>query len=326
MTHPHLIEIISAAVFGLAVLHTFATKYFERLAHLNPRHAGVWHLLGEVEIVFGFWALVLMLAFALLSGPAQSIAYLEHQNFTEPLFVFVILVVAGTRPILFIARFLVNQAVRFVPIPEQMAFYLLVLTIVPLLGSFITEPAAMTLAALMLRDRYFVQGVSKHLKYATLAVLLVNVSIGGTLTSYAAPPVLMVAAKWKWDTSFMLAMFGWKSAIAVVINSLTATFLFRQSLRALPTQSVMPSDRHTPMLVVLVHLIFLLAVVFFSHHPVVFMGIFLFFLGYTEAYSRHQDPLYVTRRFIGGIFPRGTCRIGWTAKMVAATLARWHGS
>ena len=58
----------------------------------------------------------------------------------------------------------------------------------PLLGSFITEPAAMTLAALMLRDRIFGAGVSSRLKYATLGVLFVNVSVGGTLTHFAAPP------------------------------------------------------------------------------------------------------------------------------------------
>ncbi|RJX33214.1 MAG: hypothetical protein C4516_02105 [Oxalobacter sp.] len=314
MVQNHLIETISASIFAIAVVHTFATKYFERLAHLNPRHAGLWHLLGEVEIVFGFWALVLMLALAAFGDSGDTIRYLERQNFTEPLFVFVILVVAGTRPVLYIARFLVNQAVRFVPLPEQMAFYLLVLTVVPLLGSLITEPAAMTLAALMLRDRYFIQGVSKHLKYATLAVLLVNVSIGGTLTAYAAPPVLMVAATWQWDTSFMLAMFGWKSALAVFINAGAATLLFHRALRALPAQSVMPSEQASPMVVVLVHLLFLFAVVFFSHHPVVFMGIFLFFLGYTEAYPRHQDPLMLREGLLVAFFLAGLVVLGGLQK------------
>ncbi len=314
MIPSHAIEIISAVIFGLAVLHTFATKYFVMLAHVNPRHAGLWHLLGEVEIVFGFWALVLVLMIAGLSTPSQAVAYIEGQNFTEPLFVFVILVVAGTRPILYFARVLVDHAVRFIPLREPMAFYLLVLTVIPLLGSFITEPAAMTLAAMMLRDRYFMQGVSRRLKYATLAVLLVNVSIGGTLTPFAAPPVLMVAAKWNWDVFFMLSTFGWKAALAVGINALGAALLFRKSLSALPSSAALPPVTNTPMTVVAAHLIFLLGVVFFSHHPIVFMGLFLFFLGYTEAYSRHQNPLLLREGLLVAFFLAGLVVLGGLQK------------
>ena len=49
-------EIIAAVIFAIAVLHTFSTKFFAHLAHIQPRHAGLWHLLAEVEVVFGFWA------------------------------------------------------------------------------------------------------------------------------------------------------------------------------------------------------------------------------------------------------------------------------
>lgn len=322
MIRAHLIEIVCAAIFGLAVLHTFATKYFVRLGHINPRHAGLWHLLGEVEIVFGFWALVLVLAVAILSTPSEAIAYIEGQNFTEPLFVFVILVVAGSRPILYFARRLVNHAVRLIPLQEPVAFYLLILTIIPLFGSFITEPAAMTLAALMLRDRYFTRHVSGRLKYATLAVLLVNVSIGGTLTAYAAPPVLMVAAKWNWDTCFMMTTFGWKAAIAVCINAVVVTFLFRKSLASLSPHDAAPAQPHTPMLVIAVHLIFLFGIVVFSHHPVVFMGLFLFFLGYTEAYSRHQDPLLLREGLLVAFSSLGW--LSWVGCKNGGCSRFWH--
>lgn len=314
MAHQNLIEIASAAIFALAVLHTFATKYFEHLAHVNPRHAGVWHLLGEVEIVFGFWALVLVVVLSALAGPADAIAYVEQQNFTEPMFVFVILVIAGSRPILAFSRWLVNRAVKLLPLPEPTAFYLLVLSLVPLLGSFITEPAAMTLAALMLRDRYFVQGVSRKLKYATLAVLLVNVSIGGALTPYAAPPVLMVAAKWQWDSTFMLINFGWKAALAVMINAFAVTLLFRHSLRALVAPDAGETGLQSPPAAVTVHLLFLIGVVIFSHHPIVFMALFLFFLGFTEAYSRHQDPLLLREGLLVAFFLAGLIVLGGQQK------------
>ena len=58
-------EIVATAVFAVAIMHTFATRHFERLAKRHPAHAGLWHLLGEVEVVFGFWAMVLLLLIAL---------------------------------------------------------------------------------------------------------------------------------------------------------------------------------------------------------------------------------------------------------------------
>jgi hypothetical protein len=73
----------------------------------------------------------------------------------------------------------VAGAARALPLERGMAALFVSLSIVPLLGSFITEPAAMTLAALMLRDTLFSRA-SARLKYAALGVLFVNVSIGGS--------------------------------------------------------------------------------------------------------------------------------------------------
>ena len=186
-------EIIAAVIFGIAVLHTFSTKFFAHLAQLHPKHAGLWHLLGEVEVVFGLWAFVMMIALVVLSGRDATVQYLEARNFTEPMFVFVIMVIAASKPILNSVIAAVHGLASFIPIRREVAIYFLCLSAVPLLGSLVTEPAAMTLAALMLKDCYFRRGLSTKLKYATLGALFVNVSIGGALTSFAAPPVLMVA-------------------------------------------------------------------------------------------------------------------------------------
>ena len=71
---PIPIEIIGAVLFCIAVIHTFSTKFFEHLAHTRPAHAGVWHLLGEVEVVFGFWAMVLVVAMMIIDGKQAAIA------------------------------------------------------------------------------------------------------------------------------------------------------------------------------------------------------------------------------------------------------------
>ncbi|MEY2683524.1 MAG: hypothetical protein RJA09_668 [Pseudomonadota bacterium] len=307
--NPQTIEVIAAALFAVAVLHTFSTSFFERLAHRQPRHAGLWHLLGEVEVVFGFWAMVLMVLMFATSGQQTALAYLDSRNFTEPMFVFAIMVVAASKPILELAGAMVRWVVRFMPMPGGVATYFLVLALVPLLGSFITEPAAMTLAALMLRDALLSQPVSNRLKYATLGVLFVNISIGGTLTPFAAPPVLMVAAKWNWDMGYMIANFGWKAAVAVVLNAGVVTWLFRRQLGHMG--AVAQRQRMTvPASAVVVHMALLVLIVVFAHHPKVFVPVFLLFMGYATAYRQHQNPLILREGFLVAFFLAGLVVLG----------------
>lgn len=307
---PTPIEMIGTALFAVAILHTFSTAFFEHLAHSRPAHAGLWHLLGEVEVVFGFWAFVLIAAMFVTDGPAATTQYLDTRNFTEPLFVFAIMVVAGTRPVLHAASIGVRELSRCVPLPRAAAVYFTILALLPLLGSFITEPAAMTLAALMLRDRFYRHGLSRRFTYATLGVLFVNISIGGTLTPFAAPPVLMVAHTWNWDFPFMLATFGWKAALAVVINALGATLLFRTELRRLSAAERDSSSGTIPLTMVLLHVAFLGLLVLFAHHPVLFMGVFLFFLGVAHAYEQYQDRLILREGLLVAFFLAGLVVLG----------------
>jgi len=304
------LEITGAALFTLAVLHTFSTRYFEHLAHTRTAHAGVWHLLGEVEAVFGFWAFVLILFMALAYGWGTSSLYLESLHFTEPMFVFVIMVIAASRPVMQLAGDSVSAVGKLVPAAPATAGYFLSLSLVPLLGSLITEPAAMTLAALMLRDRIFASGASNRLRYATLGVLFVNVSVGGTLTNFAAPPVLMVAAKWDWTTAFMLSNFGVKATLAVLINAIGVTLLFRRELSARATEPAARSHPRVPPLFVLLNAMILAAVVFTNHLPEAFMGLFLLFLGLSEAYRRHHDRLMLREGLMVAFFLAGLVVLG----------------
>jgi hypothetical protein len=305
------IETIAAAIFALALAHTFAAKQFERLSHRFPRHAGLFHLLGEVEVVFGFWAMVLIALMALSSGSSHALEYAESRNYTEPLFVFVVMVIAASRPVLATVMSLVNAIARLLPVQTPLATAWLGLAAVPLLGSLVTEPAAMTIAALMLAPQVFRSQVPEGLKYLALGVLFVNVSIGGTLTSYAAPPVLMVASTWHWDSGFMFATFGWKAAAAVLVNATVATFVLRHHLRPiLPGDDGLSPSERVPLPVVMVHLALLAAVVLFAHHPVIFLGLFLMFLGFAQAYDRHQSPLIIKEALLVGFFLAGLVVLG----------------
>ena len=313
MNNPgHLLEIIAAGLFAVALVHTFAAKQFERLSHRFPRHAGLFHLLGEVEVVFGFWAMVLVLAIALVAGSAPALAYAESRHYTEPLFVFVVMVIAASRPILQAVMAAVAAIASILPIRTAWASAWLGLAAVPLFGSLITEPAAMTIAALMLAPQIFRPDVPERMKYLALGVLFVNVSIGGTLTSFAAPPVLMVAAAWSWDSGYMLATFGWKAAIAVVVNATFATFLLRKHLGDTPAASTAPAPAPAavPLPVVLVHFGFLAVVVLLAHHAVAFLGVFLMYLGFMQAYERHQNPPIIKEALLVAFFLAGLVVLG----------------
>ena len=323
-TQDPAVQVTAAIIFAVALGHTFAAKQFERLTQRYPKHAGLFHLAGEVEVVFGFWAIVLVLTMALTSGGASALAYAESRNYTEPLFVFVVMVVAASRPVLMTVIWSVRMTARAMPLPTSLATAWLGLAAVPLFGSIVTEPAAMTIAALMLAPQIFRPEVPERVKYLSIGVLFVNVSIGGTLSAYAAPPVLMVASTWHWDSAFMFATFGWKAAIAVLVNATVCAFVLRRHV--IPTVSNAADsgpEVAVPKTVVAVHLALLAGVVLLAHHPVAFLGLFLMFLGFTQAYERYQSPLIIKEAllvafFLAGLVVLGGMQSWWLQPIVSA--------
>ena len=319
--NPDTVQIVGAIIFAIAILHTFSASFLARFAASYPRHARFWHLLSEVEAVFGFWAIILIAFMMIYSGHAEAVRYLDQRDYTEPMFVFVIMVVAASRPIMQFAAAIVRFFSRIIPLPQALAVYFAIMMVVPLLGSFITEPAAMTLAALMLKELYYRKGISSRLMYMTIGTLFVNVSIGGTLTSFAAPPVLMVAKTWGWDSWYMLTHFGWRSALAIFVNSLFLTILFRKELSRISLPSPEAKDM-VPLAVIAIHLFLLFVVVFFSHHPPVFIGAFLLFMGVATAYPQHQERLLLREGlmvafFLAGLVTLGGQQIWWLQNLFA---------
>lgn len=306
---PSTFEVASAAVFGLALVHVALSSRFERLAKLVPSHAGLFHLLGETEVVFGAWAAVLFAIRVALEGAPVSIGWLEGASFREPLFVFAVMVVAGSRPVVQAAEASIGSLVRILPFRSGISRSIAVLGVAPLLGSFITEPAAMTVAALLLGRWILLEGTSVRLRMSAVAVLFVNVSIGGVLTNYSAPPVLMVAHAWGWDTAFMATTFGTRASAACLVNAAAFAFLFRKELVALPASRTNSGDR-PPLGFVVGNLVLLAAIVAASHHTVLFLGAFLFFLGFAHAYARHHSTLLVREGLLVGFFLAGLVVLG----------------
>lgn len=310
--NPAPTEILATVLFALAVLHTFTVKRFAHWAHKYPNGSiqeNLLHFLAETEVVFGLWAAALFAGIAAMTGSIhEAVVYIESLNYTEPKFVLVVMVVAATRPVVKLGEAVISGIARLLPLREAMAFYIAALIVGPLLGSFITEPAAMTLLALVLKRRYFDLGISRRMAYATLGLLFVNVSIGGTLTHFAAPPVLMVAAKWEWDTVFMLTHFGWRAALSCLASTLIVAFLFRKELLSL--EPVQNRSGHVPAWLTVLHMLFLGAVVGFAHHPDVFFGVFMIFLGLVTATREYQDKLKLKEGLLVGFFLAGLVTLG----------------
>jgi hypothetical protein len=297
-----------AVIFALALAHTFAAGPVGRLAHRYPRHGRVLHALGEVELVFALWAIVLAVAMVAIDGGAAARDYLLTRHYTEPLFVFVILVIASSQPVLQALRSGVEGLAHALPLPHAVATAWLCLAALPLLGSFVTEPAAMTLCALLLAPRVFRADVPERLKYFTLGVLFVNVSIGGTLTP------------WQWDTAFMLRQFGWKAALVVVANATVAVWALRRCLHDAPDSS--PAAR-VPLGLSAVHIAFLAAAVVLAHSPAGLVAVLLVFVAIVRLSGQHRRPLLVVPALLVALFLAGLVVLGgaqqwWLQPLVTA--------
>ena len=319
---PTTLQIIAAIIFALAIIHIFSVKYFEHLAHRSERHSGLFHLLGEIEVVFGIWAMILVIFMFAFMGKTKTMDYVNSRNYVETMFVFVIMVIAATRPILHSVVWLVKKLSNMLPRKGATGFYFVVMCVVPLLGSLITEPAAMTLAALILSDKLFSQGISNKLKYLTLGALFINISVGGTLTNFAAPPILMVAGTWDWSSTFMLTTFGWKAMIAIVINTSLIIIVFYKELSNINIRTTVSEKEKIPKVIVITHFVFLFLVIYFGHYPAFFLSIFLLFLGVTYAYQEYQDRLMLREGllvafFLGGLVILGGQQEWWLKDIIS---------
>lgn len=340
VTVNHGLEKVATVLFALAVAHTFLVGRFRAAAHHYPEGSkmeNLLHLLGEVEAVFLMWAAALFVAIASFGSWHDAVVYIESRDFTEPKFVFAIMVIAATKPVIEVVDGAIKACGRFLqwvtPLSEAAAFLLSALVVGPLLGSFVTEPAAMTVTGLVLKKQFFDRDISKKLMYAILGTLFVHVSIGGTLTNFAAPPVLMVAKTWGWSTEHMLLHFGWKAALATAIAAVGLVLIFTRELQRMTLKSdgeqldSGEKNLSVPVWVKAVHLATLAFVVATSHHSDVFFGGFVMFLGFAAVTKEYQEPLKLKESLLVGGFLAGLVTMGglqdWWLRPLLASLGEF---
>jgi len=317
-------------IFLGAILHTFFSSKFLSWSHaleerhrskvkavagdgVGPGHASaaarVLHFLGEIEAVFGIWCVPLFVVLALRVGWKPAVNYFSHHvSYIEPVFVVVIMAIASTRPILQLAERCL-RAVAGLGGGGTVAWWLTILTLGPVLGSLITEPAAMTISALLLAKQFYALKPSPRLAYATLGLLFVNISVGGALTHFAAPPVLMVAAPWGWTTPFMFARFGWVALLGILVSNALYYFVLRKEFLRLrapaPTADGAPKETPVPCWVTGVHLAFMAWSVLNAHYPALLIGGLLFFLAFYEVTQEYQSDFQLRSPLLVGFFLAG---------------------
>ena len=349
--------LVATIIFVLAIIHTFFAIPITKLSHkVQHDHdakvrrlmaerretaeaddfvnfkATLLHFLGEVEAIFGIWVIALMGAIVAFYDLTTVKTYIMGVNFTEPLFVVIIMALASTRPILHFAETCLSYFAR-IGRQTPAAWWISLMIVAPLLGSFITEPGAMTIAAMLLAKKFYQLKPSPRFAYATLGLLFVNISIGGVMTNFAAPPVLMVAKKWGITSSEMFLHYGDKAIISILISTAVYYFFFRKELAAMEKRAgdhdgdgvgdMIQEKRRVPLFITLTHLAFMAWTVAFSHYPPLFIGGFLFFLAFSQATANHQHeanlrgPILVGF-FLAGLVVHGGLQGWWLAPIISS--------
>ncbi len=336
----HQFNIAVTLVFLCAIIHTFLAPIFQKMAHhsTTPWKSKLFHILGEIELIFGMWVIPFAVVCLCYYSPADLFAYVARDtSYTEPLFVAVIMIIAASRPVYRLAENMLGCVAKLGN-QSPTAWWLSVLTIAPFLGSFITEAAAMTLAAIILSKKVYSLKPKASFAYATLGLLFVNISVGGTLTHFAAPPIVMIAGKWGWGIDYMMINFGWKAMLGIGLANALYYMLFRKYLaelnalalnhakEELPEEKEKDAPRPLPLWIYGISIAFLVYTVYYAHYPVFFLSGFAVFLAYTLMTGKHQDKLefripLLVAFFLAGLLILGGVQ-GWWMQPVLQALAQ----
>lgn len=328
------VHYLGALFFGLAVLHTFFVGSLRKWSHRFPENSfkhSLLHLLGEVEIVFGLWAALFSILLCFRHSVREVVDYIEGLHFTEPIFVFCIMIISSTKPVLWLAQVLLAGLSRSIyqtfKWPAAVVDLAVLMVLGPLLGSLITESGAITVTALLLSK--MIKKSDLRFNYTLLAVLFVNISVGGALTPFAAPPILMVASKWNWGFQEVFSQFGSHAIVIVFINALGLVMIYSKTIREnlTPFKDVQNNREKMPLAIVAVHYLFLILTVLSAHHPTLAIALLLFFTGVAMATPQYQSAFkfkesLLVAFFLGGLIFFGPFQGWWVSPVLQVVTDR----
>lgn len=302
-------------LFICAILHTlFAHCFFNNTKEKTPFFA-------ELEIIFGLWCIPLILAICYTYGTAAAMRYLHDQNYNEALLMVVAMSVASTYPIIHLAERILKTSAKFT-YESPITWWWLIMSLGPLIGSLIKETVAMTISALLLNKYFFTANPSKKLSYGTFALLMLNVSIGGSLTNFGTSAITIAAKPWGWSTPFMFKTFGIRALIAILICNTLYFLFFRKEFFNLKKIPPTGPEKEVPFYITLLHVLMLVWITLNKDNIVVVLGSFVLFLGFYQSTSKYQsvmdlkEPLLVGF-FIASVIVLGGTQIWWVEPLLS---------
>lgn len=327
------LNVASSLIFLGAIIHTLCARriatYSKEIHEKDGKTftSEILRYLGEIEIIFGLWVIPLLFVMSFLYGWGVAIDYLQTRDYSEAIAVTVILTISSSSPIVN----LVERGMRYFAKIGNFtvtSWWFSLIVIGPILGSFITEAGAIIVTAMLLAKKVFSRKLSSKFAYATLGLLFTNISIGGLLTNFASPPVLIVSSKWQWDTLYMLINFGWKSVLSILISTFFYYLFFKKELKRLGT-SVSHDDikpKKTSFPITAVHILFLIFTVINIHESIIVVGLFVLFMYFVQVTRHHQSevkikPAVLVGFFLAGLVIHGGLQGWWIAPLLHSASA-----
>ncbi len=310
----------------LALVHTFLIPVFSKAIKLNAKPSfrdHILHGLCEVELVFAVWAILFLFIGYVFQSRALVLSFISEINISEPFFIFCVVVMGSAKPILRFSQAIIfklsekiSKVLSLASIQCQV-FILLVLG--PLLGSIVTEPAAMTIISLLLLRMLSGAEHSSRFLYSLLAVVFVNISVGGALTHFAAPPILMVARLWQWDFFSVFRNLGLAALFTVVANAVFFSVYFKKTILLLRPLEL--ETESCPPWIIACHIFFVGLAVGYLHYPLVIMVLVLLYFIFYKLTRKFQGKLRwkeaaLVALFLLGLIVLGSFQRWWVEPLI----------
>lgn len=320
---PTKLQIFFSIIFVCAIIHTFLTSTFYSLHEKYKKKTSkdlekrkryrllseVYYFLSEVELVFGFWIVPLIVGLLFTSEIDQTILYLRTRDYTYAIYMTVVVVFASTRPVVIFAEKVLEYISRLGG-NNAKSWWWTILTVGPILDIILKEPGAMTISSILLAKTCFPFIKDTKFRYATLALLFINISLCGLLAPYTSRSLFLVATQENWNTGYTIVRFGWKAIMILLINNSLYYYFFKKHFAkdssSIAVLLAKEQKESPPLWLTMIHLLFLAGIVLSSEYPPIFLGIFFLFLGVHKATShyqgREQGPLNLKPAIFVGFF------------------------
>ena len=310
---PTPFQLFSTLIFALSIVHVFFTPtiFKAALALQKKQKHHEWQvtietllLLSEIELVFGLWLIPLFGGYALFYSWSESLGYLTSRDYTEALYMVVIVLIVSASPLITFGEKVLEKIARLGK-DSPTSWWWVILCLGPLSSMLLKEPGAMALLAVLLGRKFYHFRPSNAFKYVTLALLFLNVALSGLLSSFSSRSLYLLTSKRELSTYYMLRTFGWKALLGILLITSVAYLVFRKEFRKFPGRvpALERGERKkVPLWVTLGHLLFAASVAYVGNQGPLLVLLGLCFLGFYKITAIYQHTHVIKQAFFVGFF------------------------